>query len=283
MKILRLVLVPILFAVSVIAVRAGSGDDWVVVQATGPMWVQQGSDLQRVSLSDGSAVSPGATLSTGPTARVMLRRGNETMIVGPETIMSIPDDSNRFYTTVVQVTGAIEFDVEKRNVTHFAVKTPLLAAVVKGTHFVVRAGDSADSLAVSRGRVEVQDLATGNKIDVLPGQQARVSSDGIEVSPTGQRAAVEGDLGVATDSGLSVGQNDGVSISIGGEGGVNVGLGGGDGVSASVGGPSGVGVSASAGSGVSATVGGTSGVGVSVGSNGVGVGIGGIGIGVGGR
>lgn len=268
MRILKLALVSMLFAASVVAVRAGNGDDWTVVQATGPMWVQPGDTVQRIALSDGGTVSPGSTLSTGPAARILLKRGKETMIVGPGTTMQLPANSNRFYTTVIQVTGAIEFDVEKRNVTHFAVKTPYLAAVVKGTHFVVRASDTEDSVGVSRGRVEVQDLATGRKVDILPGQSARVSSDGLTVSSTGQRAAADGKSNVALADGSSDG---GISLSLGG-----------DGVSANVGGTSGI--SASAGSsGVSASVGGSGGVGVSVGGGGIGVGIGGVSIGIGGR
>ena len=39
-------------------------------------------------------------------------------------------------TTIQQRAGSILLEVEKRNVTHFEVETPYLAAVVKGTQFV---------------------------------------------------------------------------------------------------------------------------------------------------
>ena len=71
-------------------------------------------------------------------------------------------------------TGEIEFDVEKRHVKHFAVKTPFLAAVVKGTHFVVRAGADGDSVAVERGIVEVEALdARVRSVDLLPARGPR--------------------------------------------------------------------------------------------------------------
>ena len=81
MRILKLALVSIIFAASVVAVRAGGGDDWTVVQATGPMWVQQDNDVQHISLSDGGTVSPGSMLSTGPSARVLLKRGKDLVWV----------------------------------------------------------------------------------------------------------------------------------------------------------------------------------------------------------
>lgn len=266
MRIFKFALFAVLFAISTLAVRAGNGDDWTIVQATGQLWVQTG-DVGKISLSPSSTLAPGATLSTGSNGRVLLRRGQETMIVGPNTIMSVPEGSDRFYTTIVQLTGAVEFDVEKRNVTHFAVKTPLLAAVVKGTHFTVQASDLRDAVSVTRGRVEVQNLSTGEAANVLPGQRAEVSVGGcLEVSSLGDRAQIDGlDLS-GEDGGLAVegGDGQGLSIGIGGSDGISIGLGGGSGISASVGGPGGIGVSAGGG-------------------NGIGIGIGGVSVGIGGH
>ena len=56
--------------------------------------------------------------------------------------------------TIVQQAGSILLDVEKRNVKHFEVETPYLAAVVKGTKFTVTSGDEGASVKVTRGSVQ---------------------------------------------------------------------------------------------------------------------------------
>ena len=155
--------------------------------STGRIWIQT-DGAQAVSLGDTRTIAPGTTLATSASGRALLRRGAETMVVGPNTIMQVPKGSSRLFTTMVEATGVVEFDVEKRNVKHFAVKTPYLAAVVKGTHFAVRAGANGDSVSVARGIVEVESLATGETVDVLAGQRVEISPDGLTVFGGGQRA-----------------------------------------------------------------------------------------------
>jgi hypothetical protein len=62
--------------------------------------------------------------------------------------------------------------VEKRNVKHFEVETPYLAAVVKGTQFSVTVGPTGTRVDVRRGQVEVSDFRSGQIAQVMPGQTA---------------------------------------------------------------------------------------------------------------
>ena len=286
---LRLILASMMIATFASATSAGDGSAWSIVQASGRILIQT-SGAKAVSLGDTRTIFPGTTLATGANARALLQRGEETMIVGPNTIMQLPPDSSRLFTTVIEVMGVVEVDVEKRNVKHFAVETPNLAAVVKGTHFAVRAGANGDSVAVTRGVVEVEALRTGKKVDVLPGQRAELSGDSLVVFEGNRRAdagsgavdtaSVE-DLGAAS---AGIGGGDGISASVGGSEGVSASAGDGDGISASVGGSNGVNASIGGGNGVSASVGGSNGVGVSAGGgSGVSVHVGGIGLGLGGH
>lgn len=96
------------------------------------------------------------------------------MTVGPGTVVTIPGDNIFGFTTIVQWAGEVAFDVEKRNVRHFEVDTPYLAAVVKGTRFIVRVGRSGARVSVSHGLVGVAN-STGQRTEVLPGQAAEVS------------------------------------------------------------------------------------------------------------
>jgi FecR protein len=75
-------------------------------------------------------------------------------------------------TTILQQAGSILLEVEKRNVKHFEVETPYLAAVVKGTHFSVTVNAASTSVNVERGQVEVSDFKTGQIAQILPGQTA---------------------------------------------------------------------------------------------------------------
>ncbi len=278
-RVLRLTVALALIATLAGITNAGDGDVWSIVKVSGEVWVQS-DGMQRVSLGDAPTIAAGATLTTSAGGRVLLRRGAETMVVGPGSVMSLPKASTRFFTTVLEATGEIEFDVERRNVRHFAVKTPRLAAVVKGTHFIVRAGADGDTVTVDRGIVEVEALNTGQKVDIRAGQGAEVSDAGLAVF----RQSDHADIGSSATETASLGGGNGVGASVGGSNGVEASAGGGNGVGASVGGSNGLDAGVGGGNGVSASVGGSNGVDVGVGGgHGISVSVGGIGIGIGGH
>ena len=71
---------------------------------------------------------------TGGNGRVLLIRGQETILVAPNSVISVPaEKKDGMQTTILQQAGSIVLEVEKQNVQHFEVETPYLAAVVKGT------------------------------------------------------------------------------------------------------------------------------------------------------
>ena len=68
------------------------------------------------------------------------------MLISPNSVVGLPtENKDGLSTTIVQQAGSILLEVEKRNVKHFEVETPYLAAVVKGTQFrvTVNAGSPA--------------------------------------------------------------------------------------------------------------------------------------------
>lgn len=145
---------------------------WQVTQVTGQFWFAS-PNSPAVTLTRASLVPDGATVMTGPTGRAVLARGAETISLSPNSALALPaPDQGR--TTVLQRAGEIAFDVEKRNVPHFAVETPHLAAVVKGTAFTVKVGELEASVNVERGQVEVTDFFTGESADIVAGQNASV-------------------------------------------------------------------------------------------------------------
>lgn len=144
-----------------------SGEAWRSREGDGPAPARQGSELR-----------PGDTVRTGRNGRVLLVRGAETMLVSPNSSVSLPETGRSGLSTVIQQAGTILLDVEKREVQHFEVETPFLAAVVKGTRFSVSIERDRARVDVVRGQVQVSDFKSGQFALVLSGQSARVTPAG---------------------------------------------------------------------------------------------------------
>jgi hypothetical protein len=159
---------------------ASAADDgvWSVGKATGEVWVAT-SGAQQASLNQQEALKPGDTIRTGRNGRVLLVRGEETILISPNSVVGLPTEKkDGLSTTIIQQAGSILLEVEKRNVKHFEVETPYLAAVVKGTQFSVTVNAGSTKVGVLRGQVEVSDFKTGQIAQVLPGQAATVFEHG---------------------------------------------------------------------------------------------------------
>jgi len=151
---------------------AADDGSWKVSKSSGEVWLS-GSGVQPASLKPEETLKPGDTVRTGRTGRVLLQRGEETILISPNSVVGLPaEKKDGLATTIVQRAGSILLEVEKRNVKHFEVETPYLAAVVKGTQFRVTVGARSTSVDVVRGQVEVADFKTGQIAQVMPGQQA---------------------------------------------------------------------------------------------------------------
>jgi FecR protein len=151
---------------------AAESDGWSVSKSTGEVWIATG-EAKQVSLTQDETLKPGDTIRTGRNGRVLLIRGEETILIAPNSVVGLPlEKKNGLSTIILQQAGSILLDVEKRNVQHFEVETPYLAAVVKGTQFSVTVGATGTSVDVRRGQVEVSDFKSGQIAQVMPGQSA---------------------------------------------------------------------------------------------------------------
>jgi len=175
---------------------AWAGDDgvWSVGKSSGEVWLTtQGA--QQVALGGDNVLKPGDTIRTGHNGRVLLMRGAETILIAPNSVIGLPTDAqDGMATTILQRAGSILLDVERRNVKHFEVETPYLAAVVKGTQFRVTITAGNTKVDVSRGQVEVSDFKSGQIAQVLPGQGATSFASGrpgLHLSGAGSFAPIE--------------------------------------------------------------------------------------------
>ena len=167
----RVMTMALVLAVSSGAIAAES-DVWSVSKSSGEVWIAT-SEAKQVSLKQDEALKPGDMIRTGRNGRVLLVRGEETILIAPNSVIGLPlEKTDGLSTTIQQRAGSILLEVEKRNVTHFEVETPYLAAVVKGTQFSVTVGSTGTSVDVRRGQVEVSDFKSGQIAQVMPGQIA---------------------------------------------------------------------------------------------------------------
>ncbi|MBB4368178.1 hypothetical protein GGD63_000957 [Bradyrhizobium sp. cir1] len=175
---------------------AFAADDgvWSVSKATGEVWVAT-DGAQQVSLNQEETLKPGNTIRTGRNGRVLLVRGEETILISPNSVVGLPaEKKDGLSTTIIQQAGSILLEVEKRNVKHFEVETPYLAAVVKGTQFSVTVGAGSTKVGVIRGQVEVSDFKTGQIAQVMPGQSATAfehGKPGLSLTGTGTFNPIE--------------------------------------------------------------------------------------------
>ena len=159
---------------------ASAADDgaWSVSKSSGEVWLAT-NGVQQASLGQDGTLKPGDTIRTGRNGRVLLVRGEETMLISPNSVVGLPAEKKEgLSTTIIQQAGSILLEVEKRNVKHFEVETPYLAAVVKGTQFSVTVGAGSTKVGVLRGQVEVSDFKTGQIAQVMPNQSATVFEHG---------------------------------------------------------------------------------------------------------
>lgn len=163
------------FASSAFAADDGA---WSVKKSSGEVWMGSG-DVQQASVRTDEVLKPGDTVRTGRNGRVLLVRGEESILIAPNSVIGLPAEKKEgLSTTITQQAGSILLEVEKKNVKHFEVETPYLAAVVKGTQFRVTVSASGATVDVVRGQVEVADFRSGQIAQVMPGQHATAFSHG---------------------------------------------------------------------------------------------------------
>jgi ferric-dicitrate binding protein FerR (iron transport regulator) len=212
MRHLKLLAAPaIALALAFLSVPA-SADDWTAVKLRGV--VLHLVDGTWTRMARGDVVPDGDVIRTLMGARVDMQRGAEVVTLGGNTQVQIFDKDGQQFTTVKQYFGTVEIEAEVQDVEHFAVQTRYLAAVVKGTHFVVRATDSGAEVAVKRGHVAVSSRETHEQVTVSAGQSVRSDSVGeLLVSGAGDLPAVVDTLSArasGSENGLKLGLNGNV-------------------------------------------------------------------------
>ncbi|KQN25493.1 hypothetical protein ASE86_04450, partial [Sphingomonas sp. Leaf33] len=161
---------------------------WQISEASGRVTV---TDTRGTRAAErGMTVAPGATVQTAPGSRAVMVRGPEFVTVSSNSRIRIPEAAQQAgLIQILQDWGTALFRIDKQPNPHFGVKTPYLAAVVKGTTFSVTVSREGASMQVVEGAVEVSTDDGGARELVRPGSLAMVSaSDRYRLSVQGDNA-----------------------------------------------------------------------------------------------
>ncbi len=149
---------------------------WRLSEAVGSVTVVR-AGVSQIAIRD-AVVAPGDLVRTGPKARAVLVRGQEYVLVAPGSQVRLPANEQKgMIAQVVQDTGDVIFMIRKMATPHFAVQTPYLAAVVKGTTFSVGVSSTGATVRVLEGAVDVGTVDGGAHEIVRPGSSAAIGAD----------------------------------------------------------------------------------------------------------
>jgi hypothetical protein len=152
-------------------------DKWIVTQLSGDARVVH-PGARPASLSVNNQLAPGDTLLTGPTGRATLVRGGDYIVIAPRSELRLPATPQPTgFTRVIQNLGTLLFKVQHTGIPHFAVDTPMLAAVVKGTTFTVVVDQNRSAVQVIQGAVQVTAITGGMREIVEGGRTVFVNHD----------------------------------------------------------------------------------------------------------
>ena len=107
---------------------------WRVSKSSGDASVK--TTGQWLALTEGMMIKLGDNVRTGQTGQVLLKRGEETILMSPNSVIGIAAESKSgFSTSTIQQAGSILLEVEKRPVKHFAVRDAIYRGSRKGYPF----------------------------------------------------------------------------------------------------------------------------------------------------
>lgn len=132
---------------------------WIVAQKSGDVQVLH-NGKQPASLQLRASLLAGDIIATGANGRAMLTNGDDYVVVAPGSRLLLPKaEEQSGFTRLLQQVGTMFYKVRHTGVPHFAVETPMLAAVVKGTSFSVVVDQNRAAVQVTDGVVEVSSLS----------------------------------------------------------------------------------------------------------------------------
>ncbi len=151
--------------------RAVAGG-WEVLESHGGVRFRVADAPYWWPVRTGSKIPHGSTVATGSSGFLIIVRGGESITLRASSRAELPaenaDDQVR------QSAGDLRYRITRMPNRRFAVETPYLSLLVKGTVFDVAVSDRGAQVQVTEGRVRV-DAPRGQVAELTPGQSARIA------------------------------------------------------------------------------------------------------------
>jgi len=161
---------------------------WRVDGITGPASARLGA-APGAPLAVGQVLSVGSDVETGVGAVVFLSRNGDRLIIQPNSHLRIDAPGTAgLLDNFMQSLGSVFYDVEPRKNRSFGVTAPYVAAVIKGTRFLVTVEPRKNSVRVDRGRVLVESADGASSVLVDAGTVATAEpavARGVRLSASG--------------------------------------------------------------------------------------------------
>ena len=166
---------------------------WRVDGVTGEASAHRGA-AAAAPLAVGQILSAGSEVATGAGAVVFLSHNGDRLIIQPNSRLRIDEPGTAgLLDHFMQSLGSVFYDVEPRKSRSFGVTAPYVAAVIKGTRFLVTVGPDKNSVRVDRGLVLVESTDGVSSVLVGAGTIAIVEpalARGVTLSASGIADAV---------------------------------------------------------------------------------------------
>ena len=126
-----------------------------------------------VPLKVGNIIESPVSFRVGPDGAIELHQGMTVISASANARIDIPKstDSSQTLERITQTQGNVYYSVAKRPTHKLNVETPFLVAVIKGTRFNVSATESAATVSLLEGNIEIQG-GMGDVTDLKAGQMA---------------------------------------------------------------------------------------------------------------
>lgn len=131
---------------------AASATSITIVRVAGAVKVLSAD--RQVATIQGATLAPPVKIETGADGSIRLEQASSTVDIGPNSKVLLPGPVND-KETVIQSLGRALYSIKARKARTFAVETPYLVSVVKGTVFSVAIEESATSVALLEGSVQL--------------------------------------------------------------------------------------------------------------------------------
>ena len=149
--------------------------DWTISEAKGTVLVIDSRGEH--AATTGQVVTAGAMVRTKAQSAAVLVRGREFVTLRQNAQIRIPEAvREKSIVQIIQDYGSALFKIGKQAEPHFGVDTPYLAAVVKGTTFIIAVDAEGATLQVTEGAVEASTPDGGARDLILPGAVAMVAA-----------------------------------------------------------------------------------------------------------